>query len=448
MGDIKRAQRQGEHLLDQAERATTAFPAAPAERSRHLAAIDAAWDDLLFTAFHDIVTGTSTPTAWASVRAMQGRARIAAEEVLLATTRTWAHRTLPPSREQRIIVLNTDDAPFDGLVACETWLDYGLWEDRFLATEDGTPIPFQQVQPEAMQRVPSLIFPAHILPGAAATVLVRPGPPVTPLDIATDLTVSPVRLANRRLAIDLGPHGFSGIWFDGRPLLAAPGITLQLRDDHTDTWTFNTDRWVEPVSATLSGGTWEVEETGPLRASVRMQHRLGTSRLRWTVRLQRDEPRIFMRLEVNFDERFTLLQLGIHLAQAPVSRTDGIPGGAVRRLLSPAEFPVQGWSRLGNTDCDMALVTQDAYSLSVDGGSWQWTLLRSPRMAWPGVEPEIYHGRDTFTDQGVHDLTFELHVGATLPDAALDTAARRMAQPLMTFDSTDGVERPLSLTGA
>lgn len=448
MGDIKRAQRQGEHLLDQAERATNAFAADPAARSRHSGKIDTAWNDLLFTAFHDIVTGTSAPTAWASVRAMQGRARIAAEEVLLETTRIWAHRTLPPCQEHRIIVLNTDDAPFDGLVACETWLDYGLWEDRFLATPDGAPIPFQQVQPEAMHRVPSLIFPAHIPPRAAATVLVRTGPPATPLDSSTDLTVSPVRLANRRLALDLGPNGISGIRFDGRPLLAAQGITLQLRDDHTDTWTFNTDRWAEPVSATIAGGTWEVEETGPLRASVRMQHRLGTSRLRWTLRLLRDEPRIFMRLEVNFDERFALLQLGIHLAQVPISRVDAIPGGAIARLLSPAEFPVQGWSRLGTTGCEMALVTQDAYSLSVDGGSCQWTLLRSPRMAWPGVEPEIYHGRDSFTDQGVHDLKFELHVGTTLPDAALDMAARRMVQPLITFDSTDGVERPLSLTGA
>ena len=92
----------------------------------------------------------------------------------------------------------------------------------------------------------------------------------------------------------------------------------------------------------------------------------------------------------------------------------------------------------------MALLTQDAYSLSVDGGSWQWTLLRSPRMAWPGIDPPIYHGRDTYTDQGANDLKFELHFGQTLPDAALDIAARRMAQPLITFDRTEGVDRPLA----
>ena len=65
-------------------------------------------------------------------------------------------------------------------------------------------------------------------------------------------------------------------------------------------------------------------------------------------------------------------------------------------------------------------------------------------MAWPGIDPPIYHGRDTYTDQGVHSLAFELHCGATLTDAALDMADRRMAQPLITVFSTDGADRPLS----
>ncbi len=443
MGDIKRAQRHGEHLLDQAERAITAFVADPDERSRHLTKIDAAWNDLLFTAFHDIVTGTATPSAWASCRAMQGRARIAAEEVLLDTTRIWSDRTLPPRSEHRIVVINTDDQPYEGLVECETWLDYDLWQDRFLAAADGEQIALQQVQPGAMHRIPRLIFPAHIAPRSATTLSVCSGPPPTALEVVTDLAVSPLRLANSRVVLDLGPMGISGIAFDGRALLTDPGVVLQLRDDHTDTWSAGTDRLTEPVSAMLSGGAWEVEETGPLRASVRMEHRIGTSRLRWTVRLQRNDPRVFLHLEINFDERLTLLQLGIHLAQVPVRRTDGVAGGAVERPLSPVEYPVQGWSRLSGMGVEMALLTQDAFSLSVDRGLWLWTLLRSPRMAWQGGNPPIYHGRDTHTDQGVHDLTFELRFGETLPSAVLDTAARRISQRLITFDRTEGVERPL-----
>ena len=95
MHDIKQAQRHGEQLLVQAEAAARALAADAAERDDSLARLDRAWDDLLFTEFHDILTGTSIPAAWESVRAMQGRARITGEEVLFDTTRRWSYRTLP-----------------------------------------------------------------------------------------------------------------------------------------------------------------------------------------------------------------------------------------------------------------------------------------------------------------------------------------------------------------
>ena len=114
MSDIKRAQRHGEHLLDQAERVATIWSADDAERAGYMARIDTAWDDLLFTAFHDIITGTSTPHAWASCRSMQGRARIAAEEVIVEASRVWSHSVMAKSNHHQIVILNTDAALMPG----------------------------------------------------------------------------------------------------------------------------------------------------------------------------------------------------------------------------------------------------------------------------------------------------------------------------------------------
>lgn len=439
MGAVKRAQRQGELLLDQAERAATALVAEP---SAHLAKIETAWDDLLFTAFHDIVTGTSTPSAWASVGAMQGRARIAAEETILDVTRDWAERSLLPSDAQRIVLVNTDDAPFDGLAECETWIDYDLWQDRYLTGPDGVAIPFQQTQPDGMHRIPRLLFPIEVPASGGTTVTIRPGP-APAVDGANDLTVSPTVLANSRMRLALAPNGVAALTLDGRDMLAPPGMVPHLRHDHTDTWCFDTDTWSEDVSESLAGGAWAVEEDGPLRARVRMEHRIGTSRLRWTLSLNRAEPAVTMRLEVNFDERYKLLQLALHLPEPPRARVDAVPGGAVPRPLSAAEFPVQGWSRLNFPGTGMAMLTQDVFSLRADAALWQWTLLRSPRMAWQGGESPIYHGRDVHTDQGAHDITLRLRLGGDLTDAALHREARRMAQPLVTFDRSVGVTRPL-----
>jgi alpha-mannosidase len=229
---------------------------------------------------------------------------------------------------------------------------------------------------------------------------------------------------------------------DGRSLLGEGGIGLHLRHDHTDTWTFTTDRFDEPVDAVFAGDGWVVEEAGPLRARARTEGWLGHSRMRWTLSLHRGEPGLRMLVEVNFAERYKALQLPIRLAAAPSRWTDGLAGGLVERRPNPAEWPVLGWSRVEVDGGSLAMVTHDAYSLSLVDDVWQWTLLRSPRMSWGGGNPEVYVGRDWHTDQGPHAFSFLLLPGAPLDAGALATAARQLAQPPVVFDRYEGLARP------
>lgn len=442
MHDIKSEQRHAEQLLDQTERAIRCFAADEAERTRESAKLDRAWEDLLFTQFHDILAGTSVPTAWRSVRAMQGRARIAAEEILFDVTRRWSYRVLPRVNEHQIVAINTDEAPFEGLLPAEPYLDFDNWRQRWLSDLDGNPVPFQQVQPSAQQLVPAILFPASIPAGGSAQLLVRNDRRPADLRFATDIEAVAGRLANGRLDVRLGTGGIAGISFDGQPLLGTLGLGLHLRRDSTDTWAFHTDRWGEPIVATFAAADWVLEETGPLRARARLDGRLGNSRLRLTVALPNAAPRLQLRLEVNFDESFTLLQMPIHLRVAPERWSDGIAAGVVSREASPTEWPVQGWSRVRVRGIDVALVTNDAFSLSLDGAIWQWTLLRSPKMAWGGGTPEIHYGHDTFTDQGTHVFDFEMRFGAALAPEELHRAARLQAQPPIVFDRYEGMNRP------
>jgi len=149
-----------------------------------------------------------------------------------------------------------------------------------------------------------------------------------------------------------------------------------------------------------------------------------------------------MAVEVNFGERFSALQMPIALASEPIHRTDGLPGGQIDRQASPTEWPIQGWSRVDLEGTRLAMVTGDAWSLSLDGRCWQWTLLRSPKMAWMGREPEIYAGRDWHTDQGPHTFHFMLQAGDGLDNEALHTRARQQAQPPIVFSRYEGLSRP------
>ncbi len=127
--------------------------------------MDAAWEDLLFTEFHDVLSGASIPSAWQSVRAMQGRAWITGEEVLLGASRRWARVHLPPVNHQQLVVMNPDSEPWAGMVEVEPWLDFDAWGSRWLSDEAGTPVPLQRVQPEGQLRVSRIIFPAHVARG-------------------------------------------------------------------------------------------------------------------------------------------------------------------------------------------------------------------------------------------------------------------------------------------
>lgn len=435
MHDVKRAQRRGEHLLERTQRVVDAFVEDPDERRELGDRLDAGWDDLLFTAFHDILAGTSIPSAWESVAALQGRARMAGEEVSVEATRRLAARTLPALEHQQIVLLNPDPEAWTGIVEAEPFIDFDGWGDRWLSRVDGTPIAFQRVQPDAASLTQRVIFQAGVEPVSITQVLVRDDErPVEP-DTATDLAASPTRIANAHLDVALDPGGLT--------LGTGERIALHVRRDSTDTWTFHTDHFDEPVEEELRATeAWVVEESGPLRARVRLEGALGASRVRLTVDLHRDDARLSLRIEVMWAERHRLLQLPITLAGDPMRWTDGLAGGQVDREPGAVEWPVQGWSRVDLGVRQLAWLTHDAYSVSLEGRRWQWTLLRSPKMAWGGGQPEVYAGRDVFTDQGTHVFELVLLSARSLADAHLHTAARQLGQPPLVWDRTDGMNRP------
>jgi alpha-mannosidase len=437
MQDVKRRQRRGELALAGAERAVEQLVEEGPERAAALERLDAAWEDLLFCQFHDVLAGTSIPSSMDAVRDLQGRAALGADELLVEVSRRWAAHHVPPEPFAQLVVINADETAWTGLVEAEPSLDFAPWGERWLSDPAGRRLPCQLVQPEAQALTTRVLFPLELAPGEIARVLVRddPSPPAEQAPAA--LEVSPQELRNGRLEAELDGHGVRALRLDGRELLGEGGIGLHLRHDASDTWTHDLDRFPEPVAARLEGASWEVEEAGPLRARVRLEAPVGASRVRWTLTLEAGASRLGLALEVLWAERLMLLQLPIALPAAPASWTSGLAGGAVTRPPSPAEWPVCGWSCAG----ELALVTLDASSVSLSGDRWQWTLLRSPKAAWGGGRPDTYGGRDEYTDQGAHSFAFALHAGPPPAPAELDAYARRMAAPPLLLERFEGMER-------
>jgi alpha-mannosidase len=443
MHTVRQSQRRDEHLLEQCARTVDRLVDDPGERQALQEKVDRAWDDLLFTQFHDVLSGTSIPSAYPSVRAMQGRAQITGEEIITRVTRRWARAALPRINQQQIVLYNPDGEAWDGMVETEPFLDFDSWGDRWISDVDGKPVPLQHVQPEGGRFITRILVPAAIAAGAATQLLVRDDACPESAPFVSDLSVSTTHLANKHLSIALGSKGIAGIAVAGEPVLGGEGVRLHLRTDHSNTWGARSDRFDEPVEAVFATDSWVVEETGPLRARVRAEGRLGGSPIRWTLTLHAGEPRLYMQLETIFSEHYRLLQMPIDLATPPQRWTAGLAGGHMERVPSPIEWPVQGWSVAHAGGQDIALLTADAYSASLDGTHWQWTLLRTPRMAWGGdSESPVYAGRDWFADQGEQAFEIALQFGAHLQAGDLERAARQQVQAPIVFDRYEGMNRP------
>jgi alpha-mannosidase len=256
----------------------------------------------------------------------------------------------------------------------------------------------------------------------------------TPVGVSVDSG----RVSGGGTRVETASTGLGTVTRDGVVVLDRLG--LHLRHDDTDTWTMFADRFDGPVVATLDGLAWTVEEDGPLRGRVRGDGRLGDSRLALTVSVDYTG-RVRLDIDVTMVELFRALQLVAELPSEPLSRLDGIPAGAIAREPGNVEWPVQGWSLVRRAGSDVALVTADAYSLSLDDRRWQWTLLRTPQMAWPPHESER-RAQARHTDQGEHRFSFELMASPALAAAAVARAARQQARPPFAFTRYEGLARP------
>jgi alpha-mannosidase len=439
MHEIKQRQQRVEAALARAAQALSVWGSGDDDHRRLAKKIETAWDDALFTSFHDILAGTSIPSAWESVRAMQGRAHIEAEEAAHQISRHAASTTLAPDLRQRIVVMNPTPDDWAGYVEAEPNLYFDKWGDRWLSDRGGNLIEHQTIQPEAHLITSRVLFPISVAAGGIEQVFIRHEPRPEQTQDTSALHASAAGLGNGSLEVGVGETSVTSLTANGREFLGAGGMRLILREDMSDTWGQEVDVFDGPIVGETHDGTWTVDEDGPLRARTRLDCRLGDSRIRWTLSVPRSGQALEMDLDIVFVERFATLQLILDLPQPILESQDGAAGGSVTRHPERLERPVLGWSNLTLEDSQLAVATNDAWSRSAFDSRWQWTLLRSPKMAWYGGRPIVYSGRDVHTDQGEHHLSFLLLPGHDLGHRELAQKARELFRPIITHDRYDGM---------
>lgn len=158
--------------------------------------------------------------------------------------------------------------------------------------------------------------------------------------------------------------------------------------------------------------------------------------------LHAGRPELHLHLQVVFAERHQMLQMPAHLAAAPTGWTSGLAGGHVVRQPGPDEMPFCGWDSVQLPGASLGLHTPDAYSSRLLDKTWQFSLLRSPLMAWTGDTglPPAFSRRHT--DQGWHDFHFLLRADDRLDVVRSEHISDHQTKPPVVFEHYEGMNRP------
>jgi len=489
---IKRWNRQAEHALAAAEAWSTVADAVAGERYPDV--FPAAWRDVLFNQFHDILAGSSIEPAYDDARdlygeahALAGRAQNNALQAIswkvdiptndpeLIGQPAWAAQRVP------IVVFNAN--AWSTRVPVEVEFGSSGAVER-LTDEAGQELPVQVVQSLAavgdsrkrlafVAELPGLgyrTFQVHTsdagpapTPGAAASTELM-GDEGSPdagagADAGTDehLVMEADAL---RVAVNRASGCLSSLYDTANQMevLRGEGARAVVIDDPSDTWGHGMLKLDHEIG-TFSPIAVRQLESGPVRSTIRVESEWGASRLRQDFILYRELPILFVKVTVDWHEQQRALKLRFPADLLVPRATYEIPYGHIERPTDGDEQPGQRWLDITGLRPDrrslygLALLNDGKYSFDVRAekfrGNAQYadmgmTVLRSPIYAHHDpYEPGEDH-QYAYMDQGVQHFAYALlpHAGSWQDARVVQRAVELNQLPVPIVETFHGGPLP------
>ncbi|MHB1456364.1 MAG: alpha-mannosidase [Armatimonadota bacterium] len=229
--------------------------------------------------------------------------------------------------------------------------------------------------------------------------------------VVPEISISTDCLENRFYSIKLDQNGLISSIFDkraGREVVpeGARSNQFQLFEDkpiHSDAWDIE---FYYPDKRTDITQLDEivVEESGPVRGSVKMRRSFGSSVIEQRIVLWNNNPRIDFETKIDWHEHKKLLKVAFPVDVHTNSARFEIQFGSVDRPthsntswdFARFEVAAQKWADLSQADFGVSLLNDCKYGHDVHENVLHLTLLRAP------TDP------DPYADRGEHTLTYSL----------------------------------------
>ncbi len=465
--EVKRNNRRSENRLLMAEKfMTLAHRLTGMPYSK--AAIQRAWEDVLFNQFHDILGGCSLKAVYDDAREFHGEAlKISSELLNHALQRiSWS--------------INTKKGKD---FAVDRHFDWNTWENEV----GGSPIVIFNPNPwETVANVP--------ITRAITGLLDENDQPVSYQNVRADktfnsgnddytgviqLTLPPMGYrtiytyrrktqenpVSRRL-LQYGSAFLENDWYllrlnpttgsilslfskeSQREIFCADAADAQVIEDfQNDTWAHG-QNYLNTFIGSFGEASLELINRGPLFATLRATSRYHNSTLLQDFTLYRDRPGIEVSVHMNWQEPFKILKLAFPVAVQEPRATYEIPYGNIQKECNGMEEAGQMWFDVSGTasdgqPCGVSIVTNASGSYSVDKSTGRFVAIRSTGYA------DHFGIKDAFTetmDIGIHEFQYRIlpHAGALDSSVPTKNAQELLQPPVVIYETYHQGSLPLT----
>lgn len=448
---IKRLNRRCEEALAQAE-FFAGLAALHCGRPAPTSDMERAWRNVLFNQFHDILAGTSLPEAYEDAAAFAGESLAIAQRIENAAVQALAATADTSGPGRPLLLFNPLPRPRREVVEVQ----WNGSEPGILVDAGGHPVAFQTLQPTMFGGGSRIAFVADLPAGGyhcyrwVPADALRSGPAPQATDgstpcqcpVAVTAGEGAPYLENQfwRLEFDRAT-GALVRWHDkalGADIVHGAACVPVVIDDPGDTWAHGVLRFENEVGR-FGDARFRVVESGPVRATLRIEQSWGHSTIRQEFSLPAEGRRVDIRLQADWHEHHRMLKYSVPVALAGSQLTAEIPGGTIARASEGDEDPCYRWvaltgtvqtGNLGAVPYTAALLNDSKYGYSCQGNDLRLTILRSP-IACFHDPAQVEPGREyQYLDQGEQEVRLALvgHPG-TWQEADLAAEADALHHP-------------------
>lgn len=432
---VKKENRRAEELLVSAE-GWSAIAAGMKEQP-YPGDFKEAWKGVLFNQFHDILAGTSIPSAYDDASYLYGQAMAVGQKNLNYAVQaiSWDIDIEENVDMKPIVVFNSHAWSGKMVIDLEV---RGLSNDNFkLTDETGHVVPAQRIQSEAAVNGQSRLLFVAELPSMGYAVFklylnVEDAPSFA--HVHTDEN----SLENEQFRLEFNPAtGFLKCFYDkGRELevLRREGARLSVYEDKSDTWSHNIFKFDKELGD-MKKVYMTVIEDGPVRSALRIKYRYNQSFVIQDFRLYKELSYVEVKVRVDWREPQTILKVKYPVNFNFRKPTYEIPYGYIEKSANGEEEPGQTWFDFTGEHFKkgcmygLAIANDAKYSYSMDVDEMNLTVLKNSVFAHHDPK-ELEEGVEyPYVDDGIQEFTYILmpHEGSW-KDADVVKHARELNQ--------------------